>query len=321
MSLIIRKPGILTTVRDLGRVGYRALGINPGGAMDTVAARIANSIVGNDENSPLIEMYFPAPQIEFDRDASVALCGGDFDAGLDGMPFPNWSSANVDAGSMLSFKRKLEGNVAYLAISGGLLLDEWLGSSSTNLVAGTGGFHGRRFAAGDQVECGKGSAVTDVSAGVSVRPRYSRFPTVRIVAGSEFEFLTAASESTFLGQGFTFTKDCDRMGYRLSGTPIHLLHERQMVSSAVTFGTIQLLPDGQLIILMADHQTSGGYPRIGNVISADLPILAQCGPGDGVSFALVAIEDAERLALKFESELNFLRVGCRLRNQYAGDRS
>jgi antagonist of KipI len=308
-------------VRDLGRVGYRALGINPGGAIDTVAARIANSLVGNDENSPLIEMYFPAPQIEFDRNASVALCGGDFEAELDGRRFPNWSSAIVDAGSVLSFKRKLEGNVAYLAISGGLLVDEWLGSSSTNLAAGTGGVHGRRFAAGDQVECGNGNGVTDVSAGASVRPRYSRFPTVRIVAASEFEFLTAASESTFLGEGFTFTKDCDRMGYRLSGTPIHLLHERQMVSSAVTFGTIQLLPDGQLIILMADHQTSGGYPRIGNVISADLPILAQCGPGDGVGFALVSIEDAERIALKFESELNFLRVGCRLRNQYAGDRS
>jgi len=319
VSLIIRKPGILTTVRDLGRVGYRALGINPGGAMDTVAARVANILVGNDENLAVMEIYFPGPQIEFDRDAGIALCGADFKAESDGRQFPNWSSANVSAGTLLSFDRKLQGNVSYLAISGGLKVAEWLGSSSTNLVAAMGGFHGRRLGAGDRLESVKSNAVTDVSAGVSVRPRYSRFPTVRIVAGSEFEFLTAASESTFLGEGFTFTKDCDRMGYRLSGTPLHLLHERQMVSSAVTFGTIQLLPDGQLIILMADHQTSGGYPRIGNVISADLPILAQCGPGDGVSFALVPIEEAERTALQFESELNFLRIGCRLRNQYAGD--
>lgn len=308
-------------MRDRGRVGYRALGINPGGVMDTAAARIANILVGNDEKSAVLEIYFPAAQIEFGNDTAVALCGGDFGAELDGKSLPNWSTANVTAGSVLSFSRKLRGNVAYLAINGGLLVDEWLGSSSTNQVAGVGGFQGRKLAAGDRVECAKGIAIANIASGVSVRPLYSRFPTVRIVPGSEFEFLTAPSERTFLGEGFTFTKDCDRMGYRLSGAPIHLLHERQMVSSAVTFGTIQLLPDGQLIILMADHQTSGGYPRIGNVISADLPILAQCGPGDGVSFAMVSIKEAERVALKFESELNFLRVGCRLRNQYASDRS
>ncbi len=148
-----------------------------------------------------------------------------------------------------------------------------------------------------------------------MRPRYSRFPTVRIVPGNEFEFLTADSAGIFLGEGFTFTKECDRMGYRLAGKPLNLLDEVQMVSAAVNFGTIQLLPDGQIIVLMADHQPSGGYPRIGNVISVDLPILAQCGPGDGVSFAMVSIDEAERLALQFEGELNFLRVGCRLRNQ------
>jgi antagonist of KipI len=102
------------------------------------------------------------------------------------------------------------------------------------------------------------------------------------------------------------------MGYRLSGKPLHLLEERSMVSAYVTFGTIQLLPDGQLIVLMADHQTSGGYPRIANVISADLPLLAQCGPGDGVSFEMTSHDTAERAVLRFESELNFLRVGCRL---------
>jgi antagonist of KipI len=175
------------------------------------------------------------------------------------------------------------------------------------------------LAVGDKLEFGAGMHITNLISGTSVRPRYSRFPTVRILQGGEFELLTAKSERTFLSDGFTFTNACDRMGYRLSGTPLHLRREHQMVSSAVTFGTIQLLPDGEMIILMADHQTSGGYPRIGNVISADLPILAQCGPGDGVSFAMTSIEEAERLTLRLESELNFLRVGCRLRNQYAGN--
>ena len=117
--------------------------------------------------------------------------------------------------------------------------------------------------------------------------------------------------------GFSLTNDCDRMGYRLSGPPLHLLHKREMISAPVTFGTIQLLPDGQLIVLMADHQTSGGYPRIGNVISTDLPLLAQCRSGDGVSFTLVSIDEAERLASRFDRELNYLRVGCRLQGQNA----
>jgi antagonist of KipI len=319
VTLVIRKSGILTTVQDLGRVGYRALGINPGGAMDTTAARIANILVGNDECSPVLETYFPAPQIEFESDAAVAICGGDFGADVDGQTFQNWSASTVRAGSVLSFRRKIQGNVAYVAISGSPRVNKWLGSSSTNLAAGVGGFHGRRLAVGDELEFGDGKHITNVISGTSVRPRYSRFPTVRIIRGSEFELLTAESERTFLSDGFTFTNACDRMGYRLAGAPLYLRGEHQMVSSAVTFGTIQLLPDGQMIILMADHQTSGGYPRIGNVISADLPILAQCGPGDGVSFAMTSIEEAELLALRLEGELNFLRVGCRLRNQYAGD--
>ena len=111
------------------------------------------------------------------------------------------------------------------------------------------------------------------------------------------------------------------MGYRLSGKPLHMLHSREMVSAAVTFGTIQLLPDGQMIVLMADHQTSGGYPRIGNVISVDLPLLAQLGPNDGVSFQLVEVDDAQRFAARFERELNYLRVGCKLQTQNAFDRS
>jgi antagonist of KipI len=146
-------------------------------------------------------------------------------------------------------------------------------------------------------------------------PSYSRYPTIRVICGNEFGLLTATAEISFLRDSFELTNDCDRMGYRLAGTPLHLLDDLQMVSSAVTFGTIQMLPDGQLIILMADHQTSGGYPRLGNVASVDLPLLAQCGPGDTLRFSLISIEEAEGLALQFEKELKFLRVGCKFRNQ------
>lgn len=283
--------------------------------MDTAAARIANILVDNDDNAPVIEMYFPAPQIGFESNASVALCGADFGAELDGHTLSNWSTTKVGAGSVLSFPRKQQGNVAYVAIGGGVDVVEWLGSSTTNLTAGVGGFEGRSLAEGDRVNYGKNKEIADITLGASLRPRYSRFPTIRIVAGSEFELLTASADQDFFREGFALANECDRMGFRLAGKPLHLLHDIQLVSSAVTFGTVQLLPNGQIIVLMADHQTSGGYPKIGNVISADLPILAQCGPGDGISFQAVSLDDAQRAALEFERELNFLRVGCRLRNQ------
>lgn len=285
--------------------------------MDTAAARIVNILAGNDDADAVLEMHFPAAEIEFEHDSLIALGGADFDARLDGNPTPNWTCTTVSKGSLLKFARRRSGNRAYLAVKDGFHVDPWLGSASTNLVAGIGGFAGRKLASGDRLECDTPSERGSVTAGRSIVPHYSRFGTVRILAGNEFEYLTATSERLLVRSGFTLTNDCDRMGYRLNGKPIHLLHDLRMVSSAVTAGTLQLLPDGQLIVLMADHQTSGGYPRIGTVIPVDLPILAQCGPGDGVSFEFVTIGEAERLSLRFETELNFLRVGCRLQNQNA----
>ncbi len=316
MSLIFKKPGILTTVQDLGRAGAQRFAINPNGVMDGAAARLVNAILGNADSTAVLEMHFPSPVIEFDADAMIAIGGADLGARIDGADVRNFSTTFVKEGSVLEFAKRTSGNRAYLSVKGGFQIDKWLGSASTNLVAGVGGFTGRRLMAGDRLDCrDEVNSSRHISIGPSIIPRYSRFPTVRIVAGSEFEFLTATGERTFLSEGFTLTNNCDRMGYRISGKPVDLLHEVQLVSSAVTFGTIQLVPDGQMIILMADHQTSGGYPRIGNVISVDLPILAQCGPGDGVSFEMVSIEESEQLALEFEKELNFLRVGCRLQNQ------
>jgi len=317
MSLIVRKPGILTTVQDLGRVGARSLGINPGGAMDRTAVRILNTLLGNDGSAAVIETHFPAIEIEFDANTHFAIGGADLGAELNSQPIANWSTSFAGVGDILRFRKKDFGRVAYIAIKGGVKVPRWLNSASTNLAAHIGGHQGRSLAAGDHIDCETSTIDSPRHAGPSILPRYSRFPTVRVVAGSEFDLLTAPSERLFFREGFTLTKDCDRMGYRLSGKAIHLLHRYEMISSAVAFGTIQLLPDGQLIILMADHQTSGGYPRIANVVAADLPLLAQCGPGDGVRFKLITIDEAERLALRFESELNFLRVGCRLQSQNA----
>ena len=316
MSLVFKKPGILTTVQDLGRTGWRSLGINPNGVMDAAAARIANAVLGNSDSAAVLEFHFPAPEIEFDADTKIAIAGADFGARIDGTDLQNWSSAFVKEGSLLKFAKPGFGRRGYLSVEGGLQVHKWLGSSSTNLAARVGGCSRRELIAADRIECATApDTAPALKIGQSIMPPYSRFPTIRVIAGNEFEFLTAIAERSLLLDRFTLTNDCDRMGYRLAGTPLHLLDDLQMVSSAVTFGTIQILPDGQLIILMADHQTSGGYPRLGSVASVDLPLLAQTGPGDGLSFSLISIEEAEWLALQFEKELKFLRVGCKFRNQ------
>lgn len=310
--MLIRKPGILTTVQDLGRTGHRSLGINLNGVMDRTAAKLVNTLLGNDENEAVIEMHFPAAEIEFEADCSFAIGGADFLGELKEVQITNWSSFTVAKGDILRFTKPVSGSRCYLATPGGFAIPEWLGSRSTNMIANVGGYEGRTLHLNDRIGLLAARTTRPHTIGPSIIPKYSRFPTVRVIASGEFDLLTAISERAFLNDGFTVTKDSNRMGYRLSGPALHLIDKKELVSAAVTFGTIQLLPDGQLIVLMADHQTAGGYPRIANVISADLPLLAQLGPKDGVSFHLVSIEEAEGLAAEFERDLCRLRTGIRL---------
>lgn len=311
MSLFVQKAGILTTIQDGGRTGSRSLGINPSGAMDRTAMSLINLLLGNNENEAVIEMHFPAGEFVFEVDCSFAVGGADLGAVLNGIEIANWSSAIARRGDRLRFTNRQNGNRAYLAVAGGFSIPEWLGSKSTNIAAGAGGIGGRRLQAGDRIGFLNPITCKTQRLGPTMTPKYNRFPTVRVIAGAEFDELTAISERTFLREGFKVTNESNRMGFRLSGMPISLLDTNRMVSAAVTFGTIQLLPDGQMIVLMADHQTAGGYPRIANVISADLPLLAQLGPGDGVGFRLVSIDEAEFLLARREKDLQFLRLGIR----------
>ncbi len=309
MSLLIKKPGILTTIQDLGRTGHRALGINPSGVMDRAAAILVNTLLGNPEDEAVLELHFPAGEFIFESRCSFAIGGADFGAALSGKEIPNWKTVTATKGDVLKFTAPRRGSRAYLSVAGVFRVDDWLGSKSTNLTANVGGFHGRKLDKDDRIKFADPHVVTLRGLGPSLIPRYSRFPTVRVIAGAEFDILTAKSEQELLGETFTLTNDLNRMGYRLKGPQLFLLHEKEMVSAAVTFGTVQLLPDGQLIVLMADHQTSGGYPRIANVIDVDLPLLAQLSAGDSVSFHLVTIEEAEEAKIQFEHELAFLRTG------------
>lgn len=313
MSILIKRPGILTTVQDLGRYGYRRFGINPGGVMDPTAARLINILLDNAENDAVLELHFPAPHILFETDAAIAIGGADFAPQLDGTPIPSWSVVNVTGGEVLKFAGKKHGNRAYLAVQSRLKVESWLGSSATNLSAKIGGFAGRRLEAGDRIEFQDNGRIISSQARISpwLVPRYSSSPIVRVMAGAEFHKLTADGRERFLNGRFGISPKSDRMGFRLNGDAVELLDREEMASSPVSFGTIQSLPDDQMIILMADHQTTGGYPRLAHVISYDLPLVAQLGPGDRVSFQLVTQSDAEALEVDLARDLKFLRVGSR----------
>lgn len=315
MALRVIQPGILNTIQDLGRYGMQSIGVNPNGVMDRAAALLANLLLANDEYGPVIELHFPAGRFRFEKPAIFTLAGADFAAELDGAPLENWRMLEARTGSVLRFRQKRFGMRCYLAIKGGLDCDRWLGSASTNLNLGIGGFNGRRLHKNDCIVFKESSPSSPSRLGLrvsgSLLPRYSSFPTVRFTPGAEFEEIDLAAMQDFLNSPFTVSMDSNRMGYRLEGPPLKRQRDGEILSSAVTFGTIQLLPSGQLIVLMSDHQTTGGYPRVGNVISLDLPLLAQLGPNDRLFFKQVSIHDAELLTANYKKELALFRHACR----------
>jgi len=315
MSVLIKKPGILTTVQDLGRDGFRRFGVNPNGAMDKTAVRLINALLATDENAPVLEMHFPAPEMVFEAPAAFALGGADFAAALDGERAENWRIHFAEKGAVLKFNDKISGSRAYLSVKGGLKIENWLGSASTNLKAGIGGFEGRKLETGDRIEFESKIEIRnsrfDRRVSDSMIPFYSNFPTVRATVGAEYGLLTTDSRERFLKQNYLITQNSDRMGFRLRGEPLYLSANTEMISSAVDFGTIQLLPDGQLIVLMADHQTTGGYPRLANVVPTDLPLLAQLGANEKVAFHLISIEEAEKHLIAFEKNLNLMKIAAR----------
>lgn len=317
MSLRFLTDSILTTVQDLGRRGFRSLGINPNGAMDRKAARLINVLLANDENEAVLEMHSPAPKILFRKDAVVALGGANFAAQIDDERIQNWRPYFVEKGQILSFSRKEFGNRIYLSVRGGFEIEEWLGSKSTNTKAKIGGFCGRRLQKDDEIEFQSKrkaqSAGFNYSISPDLIPRYASSPEVRFIEGAEWKKLSEESRRRFLSQKFSISLNSDRMGFRLRGEPMELAEKIELVSSAVDFGTIQLLPDGQLIILMADHQTTGGYPRIAHVCAEDLPLVAQLGANDSLNFKVISIDEAENLTLRFEKNLNLLKTAVKFR--------
>lgn len=320
MSLTIIKAGMLDTIQDGGRYGHQHLGINPSGAMDKYAMQVANALVGNELNEAVIELHFPAAVFLFTQPVLIALSGADFSASINGEPVPSLHCIAVNKNDALQFHRPLNGARAYLAVRGGFEATQWLQSKSTNIKAKAGGYEGRSLQKGDQIRI-KNNASFENQDDFKILPWSADVKAIEdtkeifVLPGSEWDRLTPASTTIFTSTPFIITKQSDRMGYRLLNNPLETTTKEEMVSSAVNFGTIQLLPDGKLIILMADHQTTGGYPKIGHVITAHHSKLAQLNAGDGVWFRLTDQQTAEDLLVKQQQHLLQLQNACTFRLQ------
>ncbi len=309
--MIILHPGFLTTIQDRGRYGFQKYGVLTNGAMDPFALRVANILVGNEPDEAAMEITLQGPSIEFTEDVNLAVCGASLSPTLNEQPFPEWRRVFAKSGSHLSFGKSLAGCRAYLAVHGGFDVPIVMGSKSTYLRAGFGGFSGRALQKGDTIN------VCTLSFGQqskrnwyvnpAIFPSYSSHPIARVVRGPDFERFATESGQHFLSRSFLISPQSDRMGYRLNGPTLKLTEWPDKLSSAVTLGTIQLPSDGNPIILMADRQTMGGYPCIAQVIGVDIPVLAQLKPGDKLRFQEISLEEAQNLWREQERNLQILR--------------
>ena len=330
--LKVLKSGLLTTIQDLGRFGYQRYGVIVSGAMDPLSHRIANILVGNEEHFPSIEVTLIGPIIQFHKSALIAICGGDLSAKINGEPIRMWRPIYVKKNSILSFGACRSGCRTYISVAGGFHLPKVMGSYSTYLRAGLGGYKGRPLQAGDEVEfCStdlgrkmykwvqkENEAFSETNWAVSADfiPSKNGIVSLRIMRGRESSLYPEQMFKRFLLTHFTVLPQSDRMGYRLDGAlKMSLKNQQNMISEAVNFGTIQVPPDGNPIILMADRQTTGGYPKIAQVITADFQKLAQVKPGDIIQFKEVSHEKAQILYLEREYTLQLLKNGIYLKSQ------
>jgi antagonist of KipI len=325
MTFIVRHSGAQTTIQDLGRIGWQHAGVPVGGALDQQAHRVANLLVGNVASDAALESVFGGLTLQFRRETIIALAGRDVSASLDGAPVLPWRPALAPANSVLALHAGVRTTIA---LGGGIVVPSVLGSRSTALRGGFGGVDGRAVMREDTLPLGRHTplhtAIAEAlanetqrsatwGAGPSVRPPYSNELTVRCIAGPHFDVLTETSRDAFRRDAFELAADSDRMGFRFRGPTLALMTTQDVVSSGVTHGTVQLPPDGSPIVLMADRQTTGGYPRIADVITVDLPLLAQLRPGEKVRFALVPLDVAHTAYHARERDLARAALALRLR--------
>lgn len=302
-ALRVVAPGLLTTVQDLGRPHALASGVSPGGAMDRFAHSAANLLVGNERGAATLECTLRGPRLVAERPCLIAVTGADLEPRVNEAAAPLWTGFELEAGDELSFGARRSGTRAYIAVAGGILAERWLGSMSTNLLVARGGMHGRRLREGDMISADEpherppaGQTVPE-----QLRPGYADH-TLHAIAGPQADRLVKESRDSLFNTSFQVSPDSNRMGYRLVGATLEAPGE-EVLSFGLVAGAVQLPSGGRPILLMADHQTAGGYPVAAVVVSASMPVAAQLAPGDELRFVETSIEralqmrEAQRAAL------------------------
>lgn len=301
MSLKVLQPGILSLLQDSGRIGAHRLGLTNGGPLDGEAYYYCNHLLGNDDNSTVIEISFGGLQLEARADTFICFTGAEMPLTVDGRECPPWEVVPVKAGDIIAVDFARQGCRGYLGVAGGLQIPPSFGSTSTVMREQIGGLDGGRLQVGDVLPC---SEVTDrrrLFLPEPLRPRYRQSVTLRVIPGYQQHHFSRLQQRRFFSHSYTVSDNCDRMGYRLQGPALHCDIDG-ILSEGICAGAIQVPADGQPIVLLNDRQTIGGYPKIGSALSLDTARLAQLTPGGTVYFAPItphAAHNALHLARSF----------------------
>ena len=297
-------PGLLTTVQDLGREGFGPMGVSPSGAADSISIRLGNRLVGNHDNAAALEMTLLGGTFAFLDGATIALVGSNFGATLDEARIEMHASIEVKSGQVLRVGSTCSGARCYLCVQGGFHVDSFLGSSSTHLLSGLGGYEGRALRKGDVLAVGPGPfSHRKRMLAPGVLRRLAPRKTLRVTAGPQSDWFPESARQSLGAVTYRVTEESNRMGIRLEGPPLAVEHSSDMITEGVSLGAIQIPLGGLPIILFVEQQTTGGYPKIANVISADFPSLGQLRPRDEIRFELVSFEEARRLLVEQEAFL------------------
>jgi antagonist of KipI len=303
-AILVEAPGLFTTVQDLGREGFGSLGVSASGAADPISLRLGNRLVGNPDSAAALEMTLVGGTFRFEENSVIAVTGSDFGPCVNSIPRPMWSSVEIQKGQTVALGPSRTGARAYLCVQGGIAVKPFLGSASTHVLSGLGGFEGRALRKGDRLELG---AATPRFRKRTVSPkeleRLQPRKVLRLTDGPQSDWFPNSGRKTLCESTFRVTEQSNRMGIRLEGPPIAPDPSRQMTTEGVSLGAIQVPPSGQPIILFVEQQTTGGYPKIANVISADLPSLGQLRPRDVIRFERIEMREARSLIIQQEALL------------------
>ena len=310
MSLKILRAGLQSTIQDLGRLGAAHLGISASGAADSLSLRIGNLLVGNPENTPAIEMTLTGDTILFHSETFIALTGSKFKIDLDEKPFSFWDGTYVRAGQVLTIGPTLMGARCYLCVRGGLQVKKIINSTSTHLTSGLGGLNGSILKEGDRIAFGN---LEDV---IQPLKKIENFPStdttiIRVTKGLQWDWFDDQNRKLFFKKAYQVSTLSNRMGLRLRGQSILSSKGNEIITEGMPLGAIQIPGNGQPILSFVEHQTTGGYPKLANVISADLYKVGQLKPGDQFKFQLAAFPEAERARLEQENYIRSLKAHCR----------